>query len=146
MITLAAYWRGRDVKYADELTPEIVSHATETVERANDLLQRAGRADINAVNSGWRPRAVNDATSNAATASKHITGQAIDLPDADRTLSRWCVDNLDELRAARLWMEDPRWCPTWLHLQTVPPRSGRVVFIPSSGPPGDPNFQVTLAH
>ena len=40
-------------------------------------------------------------------------------------------------------MEDPRWTPTWLHVQTIPPKSGRVVFIPNSSPPLDPSFPVT---
>ena len=145
MITLHAYWMGRDVTHADELTAEINVNAQITVAKANELLARAGRNDINTVHSGWRPRSVNDATSNAGALSKHLSAEAVDLPDADRTLCEWAVDNLDIVKDIGLWMEDPRWTPTWLHVQTVPPKSGKIVYIPSSKPPLDPDFEVTWA-
>ena len=145
MISLHAYWLGRDVTHAEELTDEINRNAQATVERANELLTRAGRNDINTVNSGWRPKAVNDTTSNAGASSRHITAEAVDLPDADRALADWAVDNLDILKDIGLWMEDPRWTPTWLHLQIVPPKSGKLVYIPSAKPPLDPTFEVTWA-
>ena len=145
MISIHAYWMGRDVTHAKQLTDEIRRNAEVTVERVNELLARAGRNDINTVNSGWRPQAVNDATSNAGASSRHITAEAVDLPDADRTLCEWAVDNLDILREIGLWMEDPRWTPTWLHLQIVPPKSGKLVYIPSAKPPLDPTFEVTWA-
>lgn len=145
MITVASYFKGRDSEYSAELTPTIRYNAGITVDRVNELLARAGRSDVVSVNSGWRPTAVNDGTANAAKGSKHLTAQACDLPDADRTLTQWCVDNLDVLKQIGLWMEDPRWTPTWTHLQTVAPGSGRRVFIPSSKPPSDPSFPVTWA-
>ena len=145
MITLDAYWKGRDTEYANELTDEIRANAQVTVDRANELLARAGRSDIHSVNSGWRPMAINDATANSAARSKHLSAEAADLPDADRTIATWCVDNLDVLKEIGLWMEDPRWTPTWTHVQIVPPKSGKRVFIPSSAPPKDPDFPVTWA-
>jgi len=145
MITLHAYWLGRDVTHAEELTDDIQRNALVTVTKCNELLSRAGRNDINTVNSGWRPQSVNDATRNSAAVSSHLTAQAVDLPDTDRTLAEWCVDNLDVLKDVGLWMEDPRWTPTWVHLQTKPPRSGKIVYIPSSKPAPDPDFEVTWA-
>lgn len=136
---------GREKKYPQEYTDEIMGNAVVTVARANELLERAGRSDINTVGSGWRPRGVNDSTANAATNSRHITAEAVDLRDADRTLATWCVDNLDVLAEIGLWMEDPRWTPTWVHLQCVPPKSGKRVYIPSVKPPLDPSFPVTWA-
>ena len=49
-----------------------------------------------------------------------------------------------------LWLEDPRWTfdpkgDHWVHLQTVPPRSGNRVFVPSDAPAKDPDFPVTWA-
>ena len=143
MITLEAYWKGRDKEYADEITDEIRANAQKTVERANELLARAGRSDINTVDSGWRPSAVNDSTSNAAVHSKHLSAEAVDLPDADRTLASWCADNLDIAKEIGIWFEDFRWTPHWVHCQIVPPKSGRRVFIPSLKPPLDPSFPVT---
>ena len=145
MITRDAYFKGRDTEYADELNENIERNAALTVERVNELLARAGRSDIDSVNSGWRPKAVNDATANAAHTSRHLSAEAADLPDADRTLATWCVDNLDILREVGLWMEDPRWTPTWVHLQIVPPKSNKVVYVPSSAPAKDPSFPVTWA-
>ena len=145
MITLRTYWMGRDSTHAEELTDEILANAHLTVAKCNELLERAGRSDIDQVASGWRPASVNDATANASRSSRHLTAQAVDLPDADRSLATWCVDNLDVLREIGLWMEDPRWTPTWVHLQIVPPRSGRTVYIPSSAPASDPDFPVTWA-
>lgn len=138
MISLEAYWKGRDKEYADELTDEIRANAEKTVELANELLTRAGRSDIHTVNSGFRPKSINDATANAAKRSKHLTAEAVDLPDADGTLADWCVDNVDVLVEIGLWMEHPGWTPGWVHVQTVPPgnppRSQVRVFIPSASP------------
>ena len=145
MINLHAFWKGRDVTYAAELTDEIKANAQETVDKANELLEAAGFKSIDTVNSGWRPQGINDATSNAATHSKHLTGQACDLPDVGGVLRSWAVDNLDILAQIGLWIESPQYTPTWLHIQTVPPKSGRRVFIPNSSPPTDPNFPITWA-
>src|SRR3990167_8931000 len=145
MITLRTYWMGRDATHAEELTDEINRNARITVDKANELLERAGRSDIDQVASGWRPASVNDATQNAARSSRHLTAEAVDLPDTDRILAGWCVDNLDSLKEIGLWMEDPRWTPTWVHLQVVPPKSGKLVYIPSSAPAKDPDFPVTWA-
>lgn len=145
MITLESYFKGRDATHAEELTYDILTNAQETVERANQLLSRAGRSSLDEVRSGWRPQGVNDSTANAAKDSRHLTAEAVDLGDSDRSLATWCVDNLDVLEELGLWMEDPRWTPSWVHLQIVPPKSGKLVYIPSSKPPLDPNFEVTWA-
>lgn len=148
MIRMKSFWMGRDTQYADELTDEIRSNALETVARANALLERAGLDNITDVNSGWRPRAVNEATANAATHSKHLTGQAIDISDPDRLLARFCCDRRDVLEDIGLWMEDPRWTFSryghhWVHVQIVPPPGGNVrIYRPSMAPPGDPDFDV----
>lgn len=136
---------GRDKTHPDELTDEIIKNAQITVDRTNELLARAGRSDVHEVRSGWRPSGINEATSNAASHSRHLTGQAVDLADDDRTLATWCVDNLDDLAAVGLWMEDPRWTPTWVHLQVVPPKSQKTVYQPSTAKPLDPDFPVTWA-
>ena len=145
MITLGAYWKGRDTEYADELTEVIRANAQVTVDRLNALLVRAERTDIDTVNSGWRPRSVNEATSNASTSSKHLTAEAGDIPDVDRTLAHWCADHQDVLVELELWFEDFRYTPTWVHAQIVPPRSGKRIYIPSSAEPRDPTFPVTWA-
>ena len=133
---------GRDKTYPKELTDEILANAQVTVDKANELLKRAGHSDVDHVDSGWRPKAVNDHTANASGSSKHLTAQAVDLPDPDRTLADFVVDNKHMLEELDLYIEHPGWTPTWLHVQTVPPKSGRRIYIPNGQPPADPDFVI----
>lgn len=125
-LTLQQYWMGRDVAYGGELTPQIRDNALVLINRVNKVLGAFGRTPP--VNSGWRPRAVNDATPGAARNSRHLTGQAVDLQDRDGALNAWCVANIGQLAAAGLWLEDRRDTPSWCHLQSVSPASGTRVF------------------
>lgn len=145
MIIRDNYWMGRDKTHAAELTDAIRGNVAELLGRVNLLLSWAVADQVRpasdartgtAVASGWRPPAINEATSNAAAKSRHLTGEAIDLRDTGtRDLARWCLRNLDALEEIGLWMEDPQWTPTWVHLQIVPPGSHRRVYCPSSKPP-----------
>ena len=119
---------GRDRRFPDELTDEKRANAEETIDKANQLLERFG--ETRKVNSGWRPASINSATVGAAPKSKHMTCEAIDLEDKDGSFGRWCLENLEELASIGLWMEDPAHTKNWVHLQIVPPRSGRRTFIP----------------
>lgn len=147
MITVEKFFMGRDKSHAAELTDEIHANALETVDRVNGLLKFAKEDGLNIdeVASGWRPKAINAATPNAAPTSKHMTGEACDLEDKDREFARWCLRNTtplcyqngkpDLLQEIGLWMENPMWTKSWTHLQTVAPHSGRRVFVPSENPP-----------
>jgi hypothetical protein len=138
MITLAQYLMGRDLKYA--CSDEVRSNARLTVAKTNQLKALAVADgiefpdDSTEVASGWRPEGVNECTSNAAKLSTHIIAKALDTRDPKRLFARWCLRNLDKLAEIGLWMEDPRWTPDWVHLQTVPPGSGKRVYIPSTKP------------
>lgn len=128
---------GRDMisgVQSPELTGDIETNAIELLRRVNLLLSMfyAAHPDAErpAVNSGWRPPSVNARTPNAAKRSKHMTGRAIDLSDDEGALDDWCMDNLDKLDAAGLWLEHPAATKNWCHLQSVPPRSGSRVFYP----------------
>lgn len=132
------YWMARDKTHAADLTASIVGNARDLLGRVNLLLAWAMQDNVRpaGVASGWRPPALNAATPHAAKNSKHMTGDAIDLRDnGTRDLARWCLKNLDALDEIGLWMEDPQWTPTWVHLQRLPPGSGRRVYVPSSTPP-----------
>lgn len=139
---------GRDIAYASELTDAIRANAAETVRRANSLLDIAAAQGILpgidfvtkcAVGSGWRPAGVNATTSNAAKGSKHLTGQALDIRDTvpHRPLATWACtpQGRAALEQVGLWCERPQWCPSWLHVQIVPPGSGSRFFVPSSAAP-----------
>lgn len=121
MISLTDYFKGRDVRYADELTDELRTNAKITVDRANELLRRFGES--RAVNSGWRPAAVNANTPSAAKKSKHMLCQAVDLDDPEGDLDEWCWQNQHELVDIDLYMEHPSATKGWCHVQIVPPKS-----------------------
>lgn len=82
-------------------------------------------------NGGWRP----PESKVGAKSSTHKTGNGLDRFDPRRALARWCLQKPHVLRDIGLWMEDPRWTPTWLHLQDLPPKSGKLVYVPSQEPP-----------
>ena len=129
MITLPNYFMGRDKTHAAELTPGMRADAAETVRRVNALLKIAKWPDAK-VSSGWRPLAINAATKGAAKASNHTLCKACDIADPKGALGKWCLNNLKDLEAIGLWLEHPSKTPTWCHLQIVPPKSGRRVFMP----------------
>ena len=145
MITLADYFMGRDRAYQEDCTQEIRANAVLTVARVNLLLAAAEEEFVypgtdeethTQVASGWRPRGLNARTSNAATNSKHLTAQACDLQDTEgREFARWCLRNLEVLERIGLWMEAPRYTPSWVHVQTIPPGSGLRVYRPSTATP-----------
>jgi hypothetical protein len=134
MITLIDYWMGRDRQYAADLTPDILRSAEITTQRANLVLAEfrfdTGDTEFRKVTSGWRPPELNRSTPGAALRSKHMTGQAIDISDADGDLDQWCMDHIDTLARIGCWLEHPSATKGWCHLQTVAPKSGRRVFYP----------------
>lgn len=128
MIDRDDYFQGRDRQFLDEWTIEVEENAQETVKRVNALLEAFG--EPRAVNSGWRPAAINRVTPGAAQFSRHMTAQACDLRDPHGDLDEWCLDHLDVLEALGLYLEHPAATKGWCHVQTVQPRSGKRVFYP----------------
>ncbi len=139
MLDLHDYWMGRDSKFRGEWTEKIQANGAETVRRINllidDYISDTGNERPDTWASGWRPDGVNAHTKNAASHSTHIDALAGDVGDEERDFARWCNAHPERLVEHGLWMEDSRWCPTWVHLQTVPPGSGRSIYIPSAKPP-----------
>lgn len=136
MISLEDFYKGRDVTYASELTPEIQANAVVTVNRVNELLAAfyatQPEGSYRTVNSGWRPPDVNAATIGAAKNSRHLTGEACDLSDDDEALDDWLLTQPGVAAMVRigLWQESPTTTPRWSHVQIVAPASGRRVFLP----------------
>ena len=128
MITLQDYYMGREVIYSKDLTTGVMQNAERLVATINELLALFG--EQRKVNSGWRPKKLQMEINPKAPNSKHITGDAIDLEDKDGKFKSWCVDNEIVLAANGLYMEHPKATPTWVHLQQVAPKSGKVIFVP----------------
>lgn len=75
---------------------------------------------------GFRPQ---DCT-QGAPGSSHKQGQAVDVYDPLHKLALWCLENLERLEAHGLYMEHPDATPSWCHLTTRAPKSGRRAFFP----------------
>jgi hypothetical protein len=113
------------------------------IPKVNTLFDKWGEG--RAVTSGLRTMADHQriyAEKNAARAkeglpplsipmgSKHLSGAAVDVADADGVLKKWCVHNLDVLQELGLYMEDPLSTLTWVHFQCIAPGSGKTIFKP----------------
>jgi hypothetical protein len=128
MITKAEILMGRDKLYPEEYTKEISDNIDKLLKCVNYLRQAYGAPMT--VSSGWRPAAVNAATPNAAKKSNHMLGLAVDFKDKDGTLDAWCMSHQALLLSFGLYLEHPDSTIGWCHLQCVPPKSGKRVFIP----------------
>jgi hypothetical protein len=129
MITVEEYLGQHGAAAAPgELTDDIRANADDLLSRVNDLLAQFG--EDRGLRSGWRPAGYNARTPGAATHSKHMTGQAVDIVDNDGSLDAWCLANEQTLVDLELWCEVPDATPSWTHFQSVAPRSGHRWFIP----------------
>lgn len=82
------------------------------------------------VTSGWRPTSYN-AKIGGAKNSAHITCEAIDIKDVNGEIATWlCDENFDLLQELDLYIENPAFTKTWVHIQTRPTRSGSRIFKP----------------
>ena len=87
--------------------------------------QQAIYAQINAnrAASGLAPVAV-------PLGSRHLSGQAADIADVTGDLWAWCMGNIPILEVQNIYLEDRGYTPTWVHMQSVAPGSGKRIFIP----------------
>ncbi len=128
MITLTDFLKGRDKLYPKDYTVTVEKNSVRLIETINKFLTEVGIPKT--VNSGWRPYTVQMEVNPRAPNSKHVTGNAIDLEDKDRKLTEYILANLWVLEKYGLYMEDPESTKTWVHLQNIPPRSGKRIFRP----------------
>lgn len=62
--------------------------------------------------------------------SKHLSGDACDIYDPNKELQNFILNNIRMLEDVGLWCEDFNYTPNWVHFQTIPPKSGKIFFIP----------------
>lgn len=150
MLTLEQALKGPDkvsraVKYKDDYSSEIEAAMLDTLRRVNAVVNvyEAETGDtVDEVRSGWRPPAVNEATSNAAKASRHLFGDALDVANkaskSGERFALWCFNNQHVLETHGLWMEHPASTVLaakedgknpWCHLQRTPSLSGQRAFF-----------------
>lgn len=72
----------------------------------------------------------HNARVGGANKSSHLTGCACDIADADGKLKDYLRTNPELLEECDLYAEDFDSTSTWVHLQSVPPKSGRRIFKP----------------
>ena len=113
-------------------TPEIDANIANTISRVDAFLMYCPLPII--VSSGLRDPQANR-VAGGAPSSLHLTGQAVDLVDKDGMIWKFVLDNMELAQHIGLWFEDKRWTPTWVHMQTLPPKSGKRIYIPNTNPP-----------
>lgn len=139
IITQNDYFAG--CSWSLEITREVKDAAAELLRRVNELRQAAETDGVvfqvnpgtwtgvsGSGSGGFRP----ENSRVGAAHSKHKIAHAVDSYDPHRQFASWCMGHLEALDRIGLWMEDPRWTPSWVHLQDLPPGSGKTVFVPSS--------------
>lgn len=124
-ISVAEYLMGR-IKLED-LPQDQRADLARLLSAVNGLLIKFGQ--YRKVTSGYRTQQANTAA-GGATKSRHMEARAIDLSDPDGKLDEFCMANLDLLESLGLYLEHPSATKGWTHLQILPPRSGKRVFIP----------------
>jgi hypothetical protein len=130
VLTSSGKYPGRAIHL--ECTDEVKANAEDLAKQVSGLLNEL---ELRArVNSGFRPTVVNAKTKGASKKSNHMKGNAVDLEGdelASLLMADW-LNNGDESLLVRydLYLEDPRYTRGWTHLQRIPPRSGKRIFIP----------------
>lgn len=125
-VNVEQYLMGRTTM--DKLSPEQVGNLNTLIPKINELLERYNKPVP--MNSGYRSPEDQMRINPKAPKSKHIECAAIDLGDKDHSFRYWCLMHLDILIELGLYMEDPSHTPTWVHLQCIAPRSGKIIFLP----------------
>lgn len=140
-VTLSEYFGPYENHH--DVTDDVRSNAEALLSRVNALYAVAVRDGVplpdnpgtksgvsGSGNGGFRP----NLCPVGAGSSTHKIGRGIDRYDPSRAFAAWCLAHPDVLKEFGLYMEDPRWTPSWVHLQDKAPNSGKLVYVPSTAP------------
>lgn len=112
----------------DECTQEVRENTHVLARRVTALLE-----DLmpRMVSSGFRTTGSNQ-DAGGAKKSNHMRGTALDLISIAHFLKKDYLANKENSLLVKhdLYLEDPDYTPSWCHLQTTPPKSGKRIFIP----------------
>ena len=77
---------------------------------------------------GFRPQSCPIGAPN----SNHKEGKGVDVWDFDGSIDAWCNSPRGLLACEKcgIWLEDQGHTPGWVHMQSIPPKSGKRVFLP----------------
>lgn len=116
MITKDEILMGREI--SSPLNEEQEANLEKLLVAVNKLRKLYGKPMF--VTSGYRPVAIN-AKIGGGKKSAHLTCEAVDFADKDRSLTNFCSDDI--LEECGLWMESPDVATTWCHLMIREPKS-----------------------
>lgn len=123
-----------------KLPLEIQSNLAILLERINKV--RAAYGKPMTVNSGLR--LAGNQPANAAAKSNHLIGAAVDIgDDAEGTLWKWVLENLQLMKNIGMWLENPNWTHgqgNWVHFQISPPSSKKRIYVPSTASASAPTL------
>jgi hypothetical protein len=124
-------------------TEEVESNLKDLLDKMNKVRSIYGKPMT--VTSGLRSQADQERINPSAPKSKHLLGQACDVADTDGALMNWVLDHLDLMKDIGLYFEHfgythPEGKGWWVHFQSVPPASGKRIFVPSSAPNPNPSI------
>lgn len=119
--------------YKEDWSQKIQANAADLVKKVNTIFSQIDKLKPLKTNplitSGWRPSAYNKEIGGTLY-SNHQKGLAIDIQDIGNYYWDILNNNLSILKEKGMAMEHKKATPTWLHLQTVLPRSGNTIFMP----------------
>lgn len=118
-----------------ELNPKNYPTTQEQLSNLKDLINkisiiREAYGKPMTVTSGLRSQADQARINPSASKSKHLLGAAVDISDPNGDLKDWLKSNIKLLEQTGLYCEHFDHTPTWVHLQILPPKSGKRFFIP----------------
>lgn len=124
--------KGKQASVSDEHRANI----EKLLKKVNKLQERYGKLQFK-VTSGlrslvyhigiYRRKGITD-PKKIPMKSKHLFGQAVDIEDKDGKFYAWIQKNESILEEIGLWYE--LGTRGWVHLQIVPPASGKIGFWP----------------
>lgn len=121
----------------EDLSEELQKNAMDLVEKLNKFRKAYGQPMY--VSSGYRPPEINKKIGGGSK-SAHMSLQACDFADADGKIFEFIKSDPTILEKCGLWMEDPQWAISWVHLQSRP--ASKRIFIPDSSPAKDPSRKI----
>lgn len=124
-ITMTEYLKGRQLN--SPLTYEMYDNMCKLLVAVNMLRDKYGKPL--GVSSGYRSKEDNRRVAGSPN-SLHMTCEAVDFMDHDKSLKKFLLANIQLLEDLDLYAEDFDATPTWVHLQIKAPKSGVRVFRP----------------
>ncbi len=116
MISLEAYLMGREKEFPP--SPDMLLGANSLLQRVESLFYDLGiELTDKDLSSGYRPGHYNTKVGGSPN-SAHLHCVAIDLKDPNKNLANKILANPHLLDKHGLYLEDPYYTKTWIHLQT----------------------------